>query len=399
MGGKSLWRRGLMLLAVSLGPLSGELLASSVALSWSDNSANESGFKIERMPSGGKYSQITTVGTNVRSYTDSNVVAGSSYCYRVSAYNSAGTSAPSNSVCAQVPTSTSGSTTTATTSTTSTTSTSTTSTTSATSSTSSSTGGTPSTVSYIGSKWKNYKLSVSLRPQNSGDVGIMFRYLDMDNYYRLVWDADSRVFRLEERVNGVLKVLASRSDSLVGGSLYPIEIYANGSTLTAYLSGKSLFSVTDTTLTEGRVALYTASSANAGFDNLVVTDLQSGNILLQDSFSSTALGGWTIIDEAANGPSAWSVSGGLLVQSSAIGSTASGDTIGTFALYTQASWTDYRLSLTMKSNDIDAIGAMFRFKDYRNYYRFTWDQRRGTRRLEKRVNGTFYYFGIQLRRL
>ena len=217
----------------------------------------------------------------------------------------------------------------------------------------------------------------------------MFRYLDMDNYYRFVWDADSRVFRLEERVNGVLKVLASRSDSLIGGNLYPIELYANGSTLTAYLSGKSLFSVTDTTLTEGQVALYTASSANAGFDNLVVTDLQSGNILLQDSFSSTALGGWTIIDEAANGPSAWSVSGGLLVQSSAIGSTASGDTVGTFALYTQASWTDYRLSLTMKSTDDDTIGAMFRFKDDKNYYRFTWDRTAGSRRLEKRVNGTF----------
>ena len=111
--------------------------------------------------------------------------------------------------------------------------------------------------------------------------------------------------------------------------------------------------------------------------------------MLQDSFSSTALGGWTIVDEAANGPSAWSVSGGILVQSSAIGSTASGDTVGAFALYTQSSWTDYRLSLTMKSTDDDTIGAMFRFKNDKNFYRFMWDREAGSRRLEKRVNGTF----------
>ena len=378
---KILWRCGLVLLAVCLSPLSGELLAATVVLNWTDTSNNESGFKIERMPSGGSYSQITTVASGVQSFTDNSVVAGASYCYRVSAYNSSGTSSPSNSVCTQVPSGSTGSTG----------GTSGGSSTGGTSGTSggSSTGGTTPTVSYIGSKWKNYKLSVSLRPQNSGDVGIMFRYLDMDNYYRFLWDADSKVFRLEERVNGVLKVLASRSDSLTAGGLYPIELYANGSTLTAYLSGKSLFSVSDTTLTEGQIALYTASSANAGFDNLVVTDLPSGNILLQDNFSSTAFGGWTVIDEAANGPSRWSISGGLLVQSSAIGSTASGDTIGTFALFTQSSWTDYRLSLTMKSTDDDGIGVMFRVKDDKNYYRFSWHREGGSRRLEKRVNGTF----------
>lgn len=352
-------------------------LAASMVLNWSDTSTNETGFKIERMPSGGSYSQIATVGTNVQTYTDANVVEGSSYCYRVSAYNSYGTSAPSNSACAQAPTSSSGSTTT----TTGSTSTGTTS--------SSSTSTSTPSVSYIGSKWKNYKLSLSMKPQNSGDSGVMFRYLDSDNYYRLVWEADSKVFRLEVRDEGLLKVLATRSGNLPSAKFHTIYVEANGSTIKASANGKALFSVTDSTLAEGQVALYTSMSPNSSFDNVSVTDLQTGNVLLQDSFGSTAVSGWTVIDEAANGPSSWSISNGILVQQSAIGATDGDDSFGTFALYTKGGWTDYRLSLTMKSTDDDAIGAMFRFKDDRNYYRFVWDKQSGFRRLEKRVNGAF----------
>jgi hypothetical protein len=121
----------------------------------------------------------------------------------------------------------------------------------------------------------------------------------------------------------------------------------------------------------------------------MVTDLQTGTVLLKDDFQSSILNGWTIIDEAPNGPSAWSVSNRALRQTSAIGHTGIGDSVGTFALYTKASWTDYRLALTMKSTDDDTIGIMFRFTDDKNYYRFSWDNQVKFRRLEKRVNGTF----------
>ena len=45
--------------------------ASQINLSWADNSTNETGFKIERKTgSTGTYAQITTVGANVRSYSN-----------------------------------------------------------------------------------------------------------------------------------------------------------------------------------------------------------------------------------------------------------------------------------------------------------------------------------------
>ena len=56
----------------------------------------EQGYKIERKISGGSYSQITTVGANVETYTDNNLTIGAVYFYRVRAYNSSGNSGYSN---------------------------------------------------------------------------------------------------------------------------------------------------------------------------------------------------------------------------------------------------------------------------------------------------------------
>ena len=65
-------------------------------LSWTDNSTNEIGFTIERKTGNGNYSQLISLSSNVTTYTDASVSAGSSYTYRVYALNSAGNSAGSS---------------------------------------------------------------------------------------------------------------------------------------------------------------------------------------------------------------------------------------------------------------------------------------------------------------
>lgn len=65
---------------------------TSVKLTWDDQSTNEQGFKIERKDDSGNYFLISTVSTNVTSYTDANLSPNSSYSYRVSSYNTSGIS-------------------------------------------------------------------------------------------------------------------------------------------------------------------------------------------------------------------------------------------------------------------------------------------------------------------
>ncbi|MDI6791402.1 MAG: DUF2341 domain-containing protein [bacterium] len=75
-----------------------------IDLSWADNSNNETGFKIERKTgAGGTFSQITTVGANVTSYSNTGLDPNTTYCYRVRAYNAVGGSGYSNENCAATP--------------------------------------------------------------------------------------------------------------------------------------------------------------------------------------------------------------------------------------------------------------------------------------------------------
>src|SRR5439155_12143805 len=69
--------------------------SSRIDLSWTDNSSNESGFKIERSgASGGPWSQIAT--STVASYSDTGIAPSTTCYYRIRAYNTSGDSAYSN---------------------------------------------------------------------------------------------------------------------------------------------------------------------------------------------------------------------------------------------------------------------------------------------------------------
>jgi hypothetical protein len=77
---------------------------ASFQLTWADNSTNEDGFIIERkIGTTGIFARIASVGADVTSYTDAGLADATTYCYRVSAFNSAGNSPYSPEICGTTP--------------------------------------------------------------------------------------------------------------------------------------------------------------------------------------------------------------------------------------------------------------------------------------------------------
>jgi hypothetical protein len=77
-------------------------------LTWRDNANNETGFVVERSVNGELYMPLVTVdprnGTGNVYFTDTTVIPGNSYTYRISAINAAGLSAYSNTASVSLPT-------------------------------------------------------------------------------------------------------------------------------------------------------------------------------------------------------------------------------------------------------------------------------------------------------
>lgn len=72
------------------------LNSSQIQIGWTDNSTDETGFKVFRKPSGGSYTQVATVSANAISYTDIGLAGGAQYTYKVCATGVAGDSTFSN---------------------------------------------------------------------------------------------------------------------------------------------------------------------------------------------------------------------------------------------------------------------------------------------------------------
>jgi hypothetical protein len=78
---------------------------SQINLTWTDNASNQNGFEIERCK-GSKctnFARVATVGSNVTSYSDTDLSKNTTYRYRARAYNGAEVSVYSNITSAKTP--------------------------------------------------------------------------------------------------------------------------------------------------------------------------------------------------------------------------------------------------------------------------------------------------------
>jgi hypothetical protein len=169
-----------------------------------------------------------------------------------------------------------------------------------------------------------------MKSTDDGTIGILFRVNDDSNYYRFSWDNQENFRRLEKRVNGTFTTLAEDSVPHVMGKNYQVSIVAQSDKLQVLVDNQLVFSVTDSSLTSGTLALYARWNSGANFDNVLVEDLKNNDLLLWDDFNDGDFKGWTVMDETTSSqPSVWSVNTGVLTQSTNFGA-ANG---GTVALY------------------------------------------------------------------
>ena len=76
----------------------------SIELTWQDNASDEQGFTIQRSTDQTNWTKLVTTDADETTFVDATIELDKSYCYRVSAFNTAGDSDPTSEACAIVAT-------------------------------------------------------------------------------------------------------------------------------------------------------------------------------------------------------------------------------------------------------------------------------------------------------
>jgi len=94
----------LLLALVTIMLIATPVFAADITLRWTDNSNNEDGFRVERKVDAGVYAPLVSTGVDIVTYVDNTLtidpLVDKTYCYRLSAFNSTGSSGLSNEACA-----------------------------------------------------------------------------------------------------------------------------------------------------------------------------------------------------------------------------------------------------------------------------------------------------------
>jgi len=125
--------------------------------------------------------------------------------------------------------------------------------------------------------WSNYRFSVEIIPllnnlenvSEGNDIGIIFRYQDNNNYYRISFSSRYGFSRLEKKVSGAFSTLSVNSRGYFEEEKINISVEIYGSLIQVFKDDEPLFSVIDSDITEGTVALYCQDRVK--FDNVLVT--------------------------------------------------------------------------------------------------------------------------------
>ncbi len=139
--------------------------------------------------------------------------------------------------------------------------------------------------------WENYQFDVSLVSTDNDGIGVIFRYLDANNYYKLDMDQQRTFRKIFKMHNGVESTLAEVSQGYTVGQPMRLSVNVQGNQFNVLLDGTNIFgsAVIDPNYSNpcGTVALYNWGNESTYFDDFQVHVTKVKAVLaVDDSYSA-----------------------------------------------------------------------------------------------------------------
>jgi hypothetical protein len=101
--------------------------------------------------------------------------------------------------------------------------------------------------------------------------GLIFRYVNPQNFYVLSAGCPSDYFALSRMTNGKLENLKQQVVPTDKDTWYKLKVWAQGTHFTCYDDNKMIFDVDDAKIAKGRIGLWASNDSQARFDDLTLT--------------------------------------------------------------------------------------------------------------------------------
>jgi hypothetical protein len=240
----------------------------------------------------------------------------------------------------------------------------------------------------------DWDLSVKVKATDDDGIGLVFGQQDSANFYALEWDkqyAGLAFWKSVNQANTGTVIAEADGYGYSTNTWYTLMVQKRGNAYSFYVNGVLKLQGADAAFPAGRVGLLSRGSTGLSFDDFSITPIGAS---YADDFSADTMGRYSPVDmgDLAR-PSAWSIGGGVMNQTSNIyGPILKGDSYpnerGTHLLLNQTYAGDWDVSVRVKAADNDGVGLVFGQQDSTNFYALEWDSQNARMGFWKSVNQT-----------
>ena len=121
--------------------------------------------------------------------------------------------------------------------------------------------------------WTNYSVSSRIMSKDNDKIGLVFRYLDPDNFYIFSWGKEREALLFTKVVGGETTEILRKKLAYEAEKWYQLRVDVVGNEMSAYIDDEKIFSVTDDDLTRGMAGPYCWGNKGSYFDDFRVAKL------------------------------------------------------------------------------------------------------------------------------
>jgi hypothetical protein len=155
--------------------------------------------------------------------------------------------------------------------------------------------------------WTDYDFQVRMHPVDDDGIGVLFRYVDSSNYYRLLWVGDEssagpfiRLDKIVGEVQTVLKYDNGERTRYDPDNWYTVKVSLSGNQITIYIDDVMWNQVTDADITKGMVGLFCYAQGGAQFDDVLVTSVSPAPVVSDNVLNLDGNGDYAEVSHSAS---------------------------------------------------------------------------------------------------